>query len=98
MAYSDIATEARILSVLSSDVDNYRDKYKTYEEEVLFANEFPYVETADQLKAISEIDADLKSSKPMDRLLCGDVGFGKTEVAFRAIFKAVLNNKQVFYS
>ena len=73
------------------------EKYKTYEEELLFANSFDYNETPDQLKAITEIDRDLISSRPMDRLLCGDVGFGKTEVAFRAMFKAVLNNKQVLY-
>ena len=74
-----------------------KEKYKTYEEELLFANTFSYVETPDQLKAIAEIDCDLISTRPMDRLLCGDVGFGKTEVAFRAMFKAVLNNKQVLY-
>ncbi len=74
-----------------------KEKYKTYEEELLFANDFAYNETPDQLKAISEIDGDLISTRPMDRLLCGDVGFGKTEVAFRAMFKAVLNNKQVLY-
>ena len=73
------------------------DKYKNYEEEDIFANSFFYDETEDQLKAINEIDVDLQDSKPMDRLLCGDVGFGKTEVAFRAMFKTVLNNKQVFY-
>ena len=73
------------------------DKYKNYEEEDIFANSFVYDETEDQLKAIKEIDFDLQDSKPMDRLLCGDVGFGKTEVAFRAMFKTVLNNKQVFY-
>ena len=73
------------------------EKYKTYEEELLFANSFSYNETPDQLKAITEIDRDLTSSHPMDRLLCGDVGFGKTEVAFRAMFKSVLNNKQVLY-
>ena len=63
----------------------------------MFAESFPYTETDDQAKAILEIDNDLKATKPMDRLLCGDVGFGKTEVAFRAMFKTVLNNKQVFY-
>jgi transcription-repair coupling factor (superfamily II helicase) len=52
---------------------------------------------SDQLKAIEDIDKDLSSEIPMDRLLCGDVGFGKTEVAFRAMFKAIVNNKQVFY-
>lgn len=71
--------------------------YKTYEEEALFSSSFIYDETRDQLKAINEIDNDLKSPVPMDRLLCGDVGFGKTEVAFRAIFKTILNNKQVLY-
>ena len=74
-----------------------KEKYKTYEEELLFANTFSYNETPDQLRAIAEIDHDLISTRPMDRLLCGDVGFGKTEVAFRAMFKAVLNNKQVLY-
>ena len=74
-----------------------REKYKTYEEELLFANSFIYNETPDQTKAIKEIDNDLISTRPMDRLLCGDVGFGKTEVAFRSMFKTILNNKQVLY-
>ncbi len=56
---------------------------------------FPYQETPDQLSAIADIKADMESDKPMDRLLCGDVGFGKTEVALRAAFKAVQDNKQV---
>lgn len=73
------------------------EKYETYEMEEEFAASFAYNPTKDQEKAIIEIDKDLKDSVPMDRLLCGDVGFGKTEVAFRAMFKAVLNNKQVFY-
>lgn len=73
------------------------DSYKDYEEEDVFASFFPYSATLDQERAILDIQKDLKSPVPMDRLLCGDVGFGKTEVAFRAIFKAVLNNKQVFY-
>ena len=63
----------------------------------LFENEFKYEATSDQLRAISEIKADMESSVPMDRILCGDVGYGKTEVAFRAMFKAVLDNKQVLY-
>lgn len=56
---------------------------------------FEYVETPDQLKAISQVKSDMESSQPMDRLICGDVGFGKTEVAMRAIFKAVTSGKQV---
>ena len=56
---------------------------------------FPYEETPDQLAAIAEVKADMQSSKPMDRLVCGDVGFGKTEVALRAAFKATQDNKQV---
>ncbi|MCI8394464.1 MAG: transcription-repair coupling factor [Bacilli bacterium] len=71
--------------------------YMDYEEEAVFASYFPYMLTRDQERAIQDIDRDLKNPVPMDRLLCGDVGFGKTEVAFRAIFKAILNNKQVFY-
>jgi transcription-repair coupling factor (superfamily II helicase) len=56
---------------------------------------FPYVETPDQLQAASEVKADMEKPAPMDRLLCGDVGFGKTEVAVRAAFKAVMAGKQV---
>ncbi|MBQ8460744.1 transcription-repair coupling factor [bacterium] len=55
---------------------------------------FEFVETPDQLKAISQVKADMESPQPMDRLICGDVGFGKTEVAMRAIFKAVTSGKQ----
>ena len=73
------------------------DVYKTYDMETDFASSFLYTPTKDQEKAIKEIDTDLKDQVPMDRLLCGDVGFGKTEVAFRAMFKTVLNNKQVLY-
>jgi transcription-repair coupling factor (superfamily II helicase) len=56
---------------------------------------FPYVETPDQLKAINDVKADMETTSPMDRLVCGDVGFGKTEVAIRAAFKAVQDGKQV---
>lgn len=59
-----------------------------------FDNNFPYIETDDQLKAISDIKKDMQSTKPMDRLLCGDVGFGKTEVALRAVMKCILAGKQ----
>lgn len=62
-----------------------------------FEADFPYQETEDQIKAIDDIKRDMESTMPMDRLLCGDVGYGKTEVALRAAFKAVLDNKQVAY-
>jgi len=62
-----------------------------------FEEQFPYQETEDQLRCIEEIKRDMESDKPMDRLLCGDVGYGKTEVAIRAIFKAVMDGKQVAY-
>ena len=56
---------------------------------------FPYIETPDQLAAIADVKADMQSDKPMDRLICGDVGYGKTEVAIRAAFKATQDGKQV---
>jgi transcription-repair coupling factor (superfamily II helicase) len=56
---------------------------------------FPYVETEDQKRALADIKRDMESARPMDRLLCGDVGYGKTEVALRAAFKAVMDGKQV---
>ena len=65
------------------------------EHQAEFDNDFPYVEPDDQLRSITEIKKDMESQKPMDRLLVGDVGFGKTEVAMRAAFKAVNDNKQV---
>lgn len=60
-----------------------------------FENMFPYEETPDQLRAIADIKRDMERSRPMDRLLCGDVGYGKTEVAVRAAFKAAMDGKQV---
>lgn len=69
----------------SSDIEWQRDFEKT----------FPFEETPDQIKSTREVKADMESDHPMDRLLCGDVGFGKTEVALRAAFKAVMSNKQV---
>ena len=59
-----------------------------------FEENFPYTETDDQLRCSAEIKQDMESSVPMDRLLCGDVGFGKTEVAFRAVMKCILDGKQ----
>ena len=60
-----------------------------------FEDNFPYPETDDQLRSIAEIKHDMESPTPMDRLLCGDVGFGKTEVAMRAVMKAIMDGKQV---
>lgn len=60
-----------------------------------FEAQFPFEETPDQLRAIGDVKADLEKSHPMDRLICGDVGYGKTEVAMRAAFKAVMEGKQV---
>ena len=62
-----------------------------------FEDKFPYQETDDQLRCIEEVKKDMENQRPMDRLLCGDVGYGKTEVAIRAAFKAVMDHKQVAY-
>lgn len=91
----DISEELMRLYAIRSNTKGI--SYVDYPMEDLFAMEFPYEETKDQLKAIEDVQNDLRSPVPMDRLLCGDVGFGKTEVAFRAIFKTILNNKQVLY-
>lgn len=73
-------------------------KFERDEElEIQFSDKFPYELTPDQAQAISDVDKDMESEKIMDRLICGDVGFGKTEVAFRACFKAVYNSKQVAF-
>ena len=65
--------------------------------QIQFEDSFPYQETDDQLRCIDEVKKDMETDKPMDRLLCGDVGYGKTEVAIRAAFKAVMDGKQVAY-
>ena len=62
-----------------------------------FEELFPYEETDDQLDAIEAVKKDMESRKIMDRLICGDVGYGKTEIALRAAFKAVQDSKQVVY-
>ena len=70
---------------------------KDDENQAIFDSEFVYTETPDQIRAINSIKQEMEKAKPMDMLLCGDVGYGKTEVAFRAMFKAVNDGKQVAY-
>ena len=77
--------------LLSKGFSFLPDDSLQYEMEALF----PYEETPDQLRAINEVKADMESEKPMERLICGDVGFGKTEIALRSAFKAVRSGKQV---
>ena len=88
---------AELIRLYKKRLELKKTPYKDYPEELVFASEFKYNLTKDQQKSINEINKDLTSTVPMDRLLCGDVGFGKTEVAMRAMFKAVLNNEQVLY-
>ena len=90
----DMASELLKLYAIRETTEGFaflKDTKEQYE----FEEEFPYTETEDQLKAIEEIKKDMEKDRPMDRLLCGDVGYGKTEVAFRAIFKAIMSGKQV---
>ena len=79
--------------------ERQKNKGHAYEKDTLWQQEFeenfPYEETPDQLQATEEIKRDMERAEPMDRLLCGDVGYGKTEVALRAAFKAVMDGKQV---
>lgn len=90
----DVAIE--LLEVYAKREANTGFAYQYDEHEYnLFASAFPFDETIDQQQAIQQIIADMTSPKPMDRLICGDVGFGKTEVAMRAAFLATQNNKQV---
>ncbi len=91
----DISQE--LLNIYAKRKSTKSPKYIDFPEEKLFAEDFEYELTIDQKKAIDDIFNDLHSDIPMDRLLCGDVGFGKTEVAFRGIFKTILNGYQVAY-
>lgn len=92
----DIAKELLELYAIRSSTQGYK-----YSEDTVWQREFeelfPYEETLDQQKAIEDTKRDMESGKIMDRLVCGDVGFGKTEVAIRAAFKAVQDNRQVAY-
>ncbi|GGV14164.1 transcription-repair coupling factor [Lactobacillus acetotolerans] len=102
-------TKRKVQSKVEDIADDLIDLYAKRESEKGFAfspdddlqkkfdDAFPYVETPDQLRSIKEVKADMEQPKPMDRLLVGDVGFGKTEVALRAAFKAIEDNKQVAF-
>jgi transcription-repair coupling factor (superfamily II helicase) len=93
-AVRDVAAELlQIQAVRESQAGHPFPPDVTWQRE--FESAFIYEETADQLRAIVESKADMERAKPMDRLICGDVGFGKTEVAIRAAFKAVMGGKQV---
>ncbi|WP_035166338.1 transcription-repair coupling factor [Caloramator sp. ALD01] len=90
----EVAQELVALYAVRNSIEGYAFSKDTPWQKQ-FEDEFPYNETEDQLIAIEEIKRDMESKKPMDRLLCGDVGYGKTEVAMRAAFKAVMDGKQV---
>ncbi len=92
----DIAEKLLKLYALREMKKGYQFR-KDDELQELFESEFEYVPTKDQLFVTKQIKEDMESSTPMDRILCGDVGYGKTEVAFRAMFKAVNDGKQVLY-
>jgi transcription-repair coupling factor (superfamily II helicase) len=91
-----LAWELLSLQAMRSTVSGFAYSADSQWQETFEAG-FPFQETPDQLKATAQVKIDMESSKPMDRLLCGDVGYGKTEVAMRAAFKAVMDNKQVAY-
>jgi transcription-repair coupling factor (superfamily II helicase) len=93
-AVLEVAQEMLDLYARRNVVQGYAFKLDTNWQKEL-EDSFPYVETEDQKRALMDIKHDMESTRPMDRLLCGDVGYGKTEVALRAAFKAVLDGKQV---
>ena len=93
-AVLEVAQEMLDLYARRNVVKGYAFKPDTTWQKEL-EDSFPYVETEDQKHAITDIKRDMESTRPMDRLLCGDVGYGKTEVALRAAFKAVMDGKQV---
>lgn len=92
----DIADELIELYAIREQEKGYSFSPDT-PEQLEFENAFAYVETPDQLRSAQEIKQDMEKNRPMDRLLIGDVGYGKTEVAMRAIFKAVMDGKQVAF-
>jgi transcription-repair coupling factor (superfamily II helicase) len=91
---NEIAEDLIKLYAMRSTVKGHKFPKDT-EWQKQFEDEFPFEETPDQLTSLEEIKHDMETEKPMDRLLCGDVGYGKTEVALRAAFKAVMDGKQV---
>ncbi|MFC2031148.1 transcription-repair coupling factor, partial [Chloroflexota bacterium] len=93
-AVEEIADDLLALYAAREIVHGYAFSPDTFWQEELEAS-FPYVETEAQLRALDEIKADMEQPRPMDRLVCGDVGYGKTEVGLRAAFKAVMDGKQV---
>ena len=93
---NDIAGDLVKLYAERSTVKGYKFTKDTHWQKQ-FEDEFPYEETPDQLSALEDIKGDMETNKVMDRLLCGDVGYGKTEVAVRAAFKAVMDGKQVAF-
>ncbi|MBK9926597.1 MAG: transcription-repair coupling factor [Anaerolineales bacterium] len=93
-AVLEVAQEMLDLYARRNVVQGYSFKADTAWQKEL-EDSFPYVETDDQLRALNDIKRDMEAPRPMDRLLCGDVGYGKTEVALRAAFKAVMDGKQV---
>lgn len=93
---SEVAKELVLLYALRSKAQGFAfSKDTPWQKE--FESDFEYEPTVDQARAIDEMKRDMESTKPMDRLLCGDVGYGKTEVAIRGAFKAVMDSKQVAY-
>ncbi len=93
-AVEDLATELLELQAVRESQSGIAHPVDT-EWQRQFESEFPYEETEDQLRAIEQVKNDMASQRPMDRLICGDVGYGKTEVAMRAAFAAVVGGKQV---
>ncbi len=91
---ADMAEELIKLYATRETVKGFQYSSDNYWQQELESS-FPYIETPDQLEAVNAVKSDMEMEKPMDRLVCGDVGYGKTEIALRASFKAVLDGKQV---